>query len=253
MRHNLKLSAIVFISVALGGCTVHQDEAPLLTGPSSFGTSLSVTASPDLLVLGQSFSAPGQSSVIQVRVLDQDGQPRANRPIRLDTLVNNVMEDCGTLQARNLTTDSNGLATTLFTAPGTPVPMPECTGFLPGGAVTIRATPVGTDAQSSSSNTASIKMVSATFLTPIGGLSVNFTISANPKVSPAVVTFADAGSASPGHSIVSYSWTFSDGASKTGSSVTHDFASAGLYTATLTITDDIGQTAFKTVTFDVRP
>ena len=121
MRHNFKLSALVSLAVALGGCTVHQDEAPGLTGPSSFGTALSVTASPDLVVLGQSFSAPGQSSVIQVRVLDQSGQPRANRPIRLDTLVNNVMEDCGTLQARNLTTDSNGLATTLFTAPGTPV------------------------------------------------------------------------------------------------------------------------------------
>jgi hypothetical protein len=253
MRHKLPISAIVFSYVAVTGCTVHQSDPPALTGPSTFATSVTVTANPDLLVLGQSFSAPGQSSVVKIRVLDPTGQPMTNRPVRLDTLVNGVQEDCGQLQARNVTTDSSGQATTLFTAPGTPAPMPECTGFVPGGSVTIRATPVGTDAQSSSSNTASIRMVTSSFLTPVGGLSVNFSISANPKVSPAVVTFSDAGSASPGHSIVSFSWTFSDGASKSGSSVTHDFAAAGSYTATLTITDDIGQSAFKTVTFDVKP
>lgn len=252
----MRMRVLTFVAVAGAiasvGCTVNQTEVPALTGPSTFATSLTVAANPDLLMLGQSASSQGQSSLIVVKVIDAAGQPKPGQAVRLDTFVGEVKEDCGQLQSRNLTTDSNGQATTLFTAPGTPAPMPECTGFVPGGTITVRATPVGSDARSASNSSASIRLVPVTFLSPVGGLVVNFTISANPKVGVAV-TFTDAGSSSPGHSIVSFAWTFSDGATKTGSSVTHDFAAAGSYTATLTITDDIGQVSFKSVNFDVKP
>lgn len=257
MRMRVLTVVAVAGAISVAGCTVSQTDVPMLTGPSTSATSVTVTANPDLIMMGQSSSSMGQSSVILIRVLDEAGQPKKSQAVRLDTFVGEVKEDCGQLQSRTLTTDSNGQATTLFTAPGTPAPMPGCTGFVPGSpgadTVDVRVTPVGTDARANTGSSTSIRMIPVNFLTPVGGLVVNFTISPNAKPSPAVVTFSDAGSSSPGHTIVSYFWDFSDGSTKVGSVVTHDFAAAGTYSATLTITDDIGQVGFKTANFEVKP
>lgn len=50
--------------------------------------------------------------------------------------------------------------------------------------------------------------------------------------------------------IVSYAWDFGDGATATGVTATHDYAAAGRYTVTLTVTDDRGGVATKTMTVD---
>jgi hypothetical protein len=244
---------LVLIGAALcaSACTVSQSEQGDLTGPSTFGTSLTMTVTPDVINLGQSALSPGQSSLVVVNVFDEHGQPKPNQEIRLDLLVGQIVEDCGQLQARVLTTDRNGQASTFFTAPGNPVPLPECTSFVAGDSVTIRATPVGNNAQSLHSTSADVRLMSPTFVTPVGGLTVNFTISPNPGKVNQAISFNDAGSASPGHEITSYHWTFSDGASKNGASVTHDFGAAGEYTVTLTVTDDIFQTSFKSATVTI--
>jgi serine protease len=65
------------------------------------------------------------------------------------------------------------------------------------------------------------------------------------------VTFSATGSSDPDGSIASYDWTFGDGASDSGQTVTHAYESAGDYTATLTVTDDDGATAQATVTVSV--
>jgi PKD repeat protein len=58
----------------------------------------------------------------------------------------------------------------------------------------------------------------------------------------------------PGGTIVAYSWDFGDGATGTGAIATHPFVTPGVYTVTLTTTDDRGQasSATGTVTVD-RP
>ena len=58
--------------------------------------------------------------------------------------------------------------------------------------------------------------------------------------SPLTVSFDGTRSIDVDGSIASYAWSFSDGGSATGANATHTFASPGIYTATLTVTDDKG-------------
>ncbi|HST25025.1 MAG TPA: PKD domain-containing protein [Gaiellaceae bacterium] len=62
---------------------------------------------------------------------------------------------------------------------------------------------------------------------------------------PLTVSFDGSHSSDPDGSIVSYQWSFGDGASASGATVSHRY-SAGSYTAKLTITDDSGGTASVT-------
>ena len=59
--------------------------------------------------------------------------------------------------------------------------------------------------------------------------------------------------AASGLTIASYAWTFGDGTSGTGASVTHTYAASGTYTASLTVTDSAGSatTVSKSVTASV--
>lgn len=64
-------------------------------------------------------------------------------------------------------------------------------------------------------------------------------------VAPLEVTFSGSGSYDrdePNGSIAGYSWDFGDGASSTDANPVHSYTSAGTYSATLTVTDDLGDT-----------
>lgn len=104
--------------------------------------------------------------------------------------------------------------------------------------------------------------INASFVRAAGGTFTDtFTIARVGNLAPTAVasascaglacTFDSAGSADPDGSIVSYAWAFGDGTTGTGASVGHTYAAAGDYTATLTVTDNLGATASTTRTVSV--
>jgi PKD repeat protein len=79
-------------------------------------------------------------------------------------------------------------------------------------------------------------------------------ISANPTSgdAPLPVSFNGSGSYDPDGTIASYAWAFGDGASAGGATAQHTYASPGSYTATLTVTDNLGAPATATVSVTVQ-
>jgi PKD repeat protein len=132
------------------------------------------------------------------------------------------------------------------------LPLPECANA--AGGITIVVTTVGTNAQAGNSFSAGIRFLIPSSSSAPEVFAVNFVMDPNPGTRNVPVTFSDAGSVSPGHAIANsgFRWTFSDGTSKIGPSVTHDFGAAGTYVVTLTITDDIGQSGSKSALLTIN-
>ena len=75
---------------------------------------------------------------------------------------------------------------------------------------------------------------------------------ASPTVGVAV-SFNGGASTDPDGSIVSYTWSFGDGASGSGATTQHAYSAPGTYTARLTVTDDDGATHSRTASVSVSP
>jgi uncharacterized repeat protein (TIGR03806 family) len=74
-----------------------------------------------------------------------------------------------------------------------------------------------------------------------------FTASAVSGIAPLSVQFDASASTDPGGSIVTYAWQFGDGsATATGITASHVYQSVGTYAATLTVTDNLGATGSTT-------
>lgn len=90
-----------------------------------------------------------------------------------------------------------------------------------------------------------------------GNPTADFTFNPSaPKGGQQVVFDASQTQASPGRTIVSYSWSFGDGGSGTGQNVTHVFAPvtvATTYNVLLTVTDSAGKTSSVTKPVTVNP
>lgn len=68
----------------------------------------------------------------------------------------------------------------------------------------------------------------------------------------ASVVFDGTASGDSDGDIVSYAWDFGDGNTGDGAQATHQYAEAGVYTVTLTVTDDEGETSEDTVVITVN-
>ena len=116
------------------GCTVKNTEAPPLTGPSGLALTLNVNAVPDTIN-----QDGGSQSSVRVTAIGPDGKGIAALPLRLDMVVGGVAQDYGTLSARSVVTNSDGVAIAVYTAPPRPANgvFGTCSG-VPGNCVTDR-------------------------------------------------------------------------------------------------------------------
>ena len=245
--------AVVTILVA-SACTIQPAATPGLTGPSEFALSMALSATPDIV------NQDGSSqSVIAVVARDAAASPIASLPVHLEMLVGGVVQDFGTLSARNLVTGADGRASAVFTAPPAPPPASGGTGTV----MTIRATPSGSNFQTAIPQTAEIRLVpQGLILAP--GPAPKFSFSPIAPSTGSPVTFdatascgspLDSGGACPASSdpISSFSWNFADGSSAAGKVVGHAFAGPGNFGVTLTVTSSRGVAASTTVLVPVSP
>ncbi len=234
---NTRFIATLFVAaVAAAGCTLSEDKAaelggPPLAGPSELALSLAVSMTPDVV----SHDGKSQSTLI-VLARGPNGQPAARVSLRLAMFVGGTSVDYGTLSSKSISTDNNGMASAIYTAPLAPPPT-----VTNDTTVDIQIMPVGADFANATSRWASIRLARAGIIQP-----PNPEVTASMFFSPQqpredeIVQFD--GSNSTGN-IVSYAWTFGDGTAGTGVRPTHTYSVAGNYNVVLTVTDDQGTKA----------
>ena len=223
-----------------GACTMKNQEAPPLTGPSELAQSIAISVSPDVLP-----QDGASQSFITVTARDANSQPIRNLTMRTETRVGGLPVDFGILSARNVVTGSDGRATLVYTAPPSPAVSPD--SFL---VVDVVVTPYGVDYNNSNPRSAAIRLVPQGTVIPPGDLVAEFSVSPASVVDHQTALF-DA-SASRG-TIASYEWSFGDGERDTGRTVDHDYESPGTYVVRLTIVDPYGRTATKSQSLTVGP
>jgi PKD repeat protein len=239
----MTLAALGAVLALSAGCTMKGQDAPPLSGPSEFGTSITMTASPDAIN-----QDGGSQSLITITTRDSNGNPLRNVSIRTDIFVNGLHTDFGTLSARSVVTDSNGRATLIYTAPAAPAgPAVET-----NTTVNIVATPLGTDFANETSRLVTIRLLPVGVVVPPDGLNPQFTFTPTAPLDHQSVLFdASTSTSASGNPIVSYTWDFGDGQSGSGRQATHAFSTAGTYFVKLTIGDGVGRTASTSQQVDV--
>jgi len=230
---------VLAVLVASAGCSLDKQNQPPLAGPSEFGLSLAIAATPDVIALD------GQSqSVLSITARNAVGAPVNALSLRAQTLVGGVAKDIGTLSARTLSTNADGVATLTYRAPAVSPTVPNAETL-----VTVVLTPVGSDYGNSLSRQVEIR------LTPIDPIA-SFTIS--PTALRAGTTFtanASTSKAATGHSLVSYVWNFGDSTPPYVGAVSeqHTYTMPAVYTLRLTVYDDLGRSSTVAQNVTVLP
>jgi hypothetical protein len=218
-------------AVLAASCTVKKQETPPLTGPSEFGTSVSVSVTPDVLT-----TDGGSQALVTVTVRDANGQPVRNQSLRADIYVDGAIADFGALSARNLVTDTNGRATLVYTAPAVNGSVDT------GTVVSIGITPIGGDFANTVIRSAAVRLVpQGTVLGPDGMVPRFSWTPLAPTTFQPVLFDASASTASPTNPIVTYRWEFSDGDVRFGRQVSKSFETTGRHAVRLTVFDAAGR------------
>jgi PKD repeat protein len=227
-RIHLSLFAAAAL-IASTACGIDKTSAPGMSGPSEFGTSLLLTASPELL------PRDGVSqSLIAITVRDSTGAPLANRLIR-------VAASAGRLSAAETTTGSTGVATVQYTAPGVNEDV---------NLVTVSAAPAGNDWANSVARHVDVRIVGPSIPTP------SFTWTPTAPARFALTLFDGSGTRVGGKACgasCAFTWTFSGEGTETGQTVSHRFQEEGTYPVTLTVATADGASASVTNNVTVGP
>lgn len=231
-----RVVVLALAAVAVASCTVKESEAPALAGPSELALSLQVQASPDQI----NQDGVDQSS-ISITARGPNSQPVRSLNLRIDMLVGGAFADFGRLSTRTVTTGDDGVARLTYTAPQA-VPNMDA-----GTVVTLLVTPLGNDYRSSFTREVDIRVIPrGVILPPNGAPTPAFTFSPGAPQAFQTIFFDASSTRDDGVECggrCSYTWSFGDGSSGSGQTVSHDFRAAGAYSVTLRVTDDRGTSA----------
>jgi PKD domain len=224
-----RVMAALCAATMLGGCSIDKQSAPSLAGPSGFGISFTLTASPT--VLPRDGNA---QTTITVVARDASGQPKPD--VALEVAVSPSIP----VVALDPQTRSDGSARFLVTAPTTDVVAPEDNNVvvwvLPQGEA------IANDFQNKRAQSVRVNLSgprNATYPAP------SFVTSPEAPVAPAVVAFDASATTDEGVSCISctYSWTSSHGESSGGMFTSFEFLIPGTYAVRLTVIDSTGSSS----------
>lgn len=215
-------AAVALVGVLATGCTLENGSAPDVTGPSEFGLSVGIAASPDVLPLDGS-----SQSIVTVTVRDENGNPVAGRRLVASASI-------GSLTVSDVVTGAEGRASFTFVAPGP--------GTV-GNRAVVWVAPVGTDAGNTAARTVSIALLGPANST-LPTADFTFTPAAprrNDEVLFDASNTRDEGV--PCLDSCTYEWSFGDGATGSGRFVGHAYSTVGTFRVSLTVTDAAGSRA----------
>jgi PKD repeat protein len=221
------LFTIALASVA--GCSVSKQSTPAASGPSTLATSISLLATPDRIVQDGT-----SKSTITAVAFGPGGERKPNLPLQWTVSASDGRQ----IEPSNRfsTTDANGVATVVVTAPPAPLAVPPTPLTL-----TVTATPLGTDTTSSFDHRVTVELVS-----PAGTPFKNndpvalFTVSPLAATLQQTISFDASTTTDEGQvcgTACTYSWDFGDGGVATGITASHAYMAGGSYTVTLTVID----------------
>jgi PKD repeat protein len=246
-RPNYRLAgaALLLVLGALG-CTTQKTTTPPLTGPSDVGTSLQIQVIPDTIV-----QDGASQSLVTVTAFGPNGQPLRSVPLRAEIVVAGAITDFGSLSARNIVTDANGRATVTYTAP----PPPPV--FVDGGTiVSISMTASGSDFGNATPRVATIRLVPPGVIgPPPSPFRPDFAVPTATVGDSAVfsASVVDSGGFDVTNQVATYAWSFGDGDTASGRTVSHVYDDPGSFSVTLAITDGLGRRATVSKSVSVNP
>ena len=243
-RRPAALSVALAFAMALSGCGLDEVDIPDLEGPSTYGISLVLSVSKDVLVAdGRDFA------VVTATVRGPNGRAEANRDVFFAIAdEDGVFADIGVIVGSNgpgtgatVRTNAQGIAQVLYEAP----PRTDATA---NQTVTIQARVVGTDFNGINYRSVRIELRSAEprlFPPTPGNVLPTCQFITEPGAGPwyvnEVVGFHST-SFDPDGAIIRYEWTFGDAGGSTGDEpdVAFVFRTPGTYTVTHRVIDDDG-------------
>ena len=240
--------AVTVAACVSAGCGLSEQKRPPVSGPSEFGQSISVAATPDRI------TQDGVSqSTVSVTVRDANGKVTPGVTVQWSVTAwrddnnNDVLDgsedEFGALvepSSQQSTTDGAGTARIAVWAPPAPSVLPTAQGKL-----RVTARPVGTDAMS----TINERAVIVHLVPPQGTLPPNRAPIAAFTITPAIgiinqeLSFDASLTTDEGDicgSACSYQWDFGDFEAGSGKTVRHTYSRPAAFTVTLTVTDARG-------------
>ena len=247
LRRTAALGGLVLATIAAAACGLDNNAMPALSGPSGFGRSVVMTASPEQLPR----DATSVSTVI-LELRDAGGLRIGGQ------IVNLGVSPGASLSQSQVTTGPDGKATFAVVAPSS-------TAIMPNNSIVVTAAPVSGNSDLAITGSLSIVLLGTSNST---APTAAFLVTPDAPELNQLATFDASTSKDEGSNcldVCTYQWDFDDSTTAVGRVVTHSFSQARSYNVALTVTDAVGLTntlrkfvtptapAAPTVTLTVAP